>query len=49
MTMPHILWYSQAAAAAAEEEEEEEMYWNNEIVPNRPCLCPLLLSLYPSC
>jgi hypothetical protein len=40
-----LLWYSQAAAAA----EEEEMYWDNEIVPNRPCLCSSLLSLYPSC
>jgi hypothetical protein len=42
-----LLWYSQAAAE--EEEEEEEMYWDNEIVPNRPCLCSSLLSLYPSC
>jgi hypothetical protein len=42
-----LLWYSQAAAAAAA--EEEEMYWDNEIVPNRPCLCSSLLSLYPSC
>jgi hypothetical protein len=43
-----LLWYSQAAAEE-EEEEEEEMYWDNEIVPNRPCLCSSLLSLYPSC
>jgi hypothetical protein len=41
-----LLWYSQAAAA---EEEEEKMYWDNEMVPNRPCLCSSLLALYPSC